>query len=417
MPGTDAALAYGLMHVLIRDGLVDRDYVDRYTVGYDALAARAAEWTPAARRRHLRHRGRAGRARGPPVRDDAAGGDPRQLRHAASRRRRERGARGRVPAGAGRRLARSRRRRAALVVGHLPAGLRGAGAARPRARHAAHDQHVDDRRCADERASRRCARSSSTTAIPSRSHRTRRRSCRASPARTCSSSSTTCSRPTPPTMRTCCCRRPRSSSSSTCTIPTATSTCRSTNRPIAPLGEALPNTELFRRLAARMGFDEPCFRDSDEAIARAALGRARPEARGHRPRPAAATTASRGSTCPLRYAPFAQGGFPTPSGKCEFHSPAALAAQARTPLPAVILPRESAQTEPGARPALSARAHLAAVAQLPQLVVRQPAGLRRGSRRAGAADPPGRRRVARHRRRRRRSARSTIAAPSSHAPR
>ena len=40
------------------------------------------------------------------------------------------------------------------------------------------------------------------------------------------------------------------------------------NPAIAPLGEALPNTEIFRRLAARMGFDEPCFRDSDDAIAR-----------------------------------------------------------------------------------------------------------------------------------------------------
>jgi len=47
MPGTDAALAYGMMHVLIRDGLVDRDYVDRHAVGYEALAARAAEWAPA----------------------------------------------------------------------------------------------------------------------------------------------------------------------------------------------------------------------------------------------------------------------------------------------------------------------------------------------------------------------------------
>src|SRR5512139_2185683 len=46
LPGTDAALAYGIMHVLIRDGHVDRDYVARHTVGFDALARRAAEWTP-----------------------------------------------------------------------------------------------------------------------------------------------------------------------------------------------------------------------------------------------------------------------------------------------------------------------------------------------------------------------------------
>ncbi len=46
-PGTDAALALGMMHVLFARGLVDRDYVDRYTLGHEALCARAAEWTPA----------------------------------------------------------------------------------------------------------------------------------------------------------------------------------------------------------------------------------------------------------------------------------------------------------------------------------------------------------------------------------
>src|SRR5256886_739807 len=43
------------------------------------------------------------------------------------------------------------------------------------------------------------------------------------------------------------------------------------NPAIAPVGESLPNSEVFRRLAARMGFDEPCFRDSDEDICRTAL--------------------------------------------------------------------------------------------------------------------------------------------------
>ncbi|MCV5217067.1 hypothetical protein OFC53_38165, partial [Escherichia coli] len=42
---------------------------------------------------------------------------------------------------------------------------------------------------------------------------------------------------------------------------------------IAPLGEARPNTEIFRQLAARMGFDEPCFADSDEALVRQAFAR------------------------------------------------------------------------------------------------------------------------------------------------
>ena len=46
-PGTDAALALGMMHVVFRDGLEDRDYLERYTTGAAELRARAAEWTPA----------------------------------------------------------------------------------------------------------------------------------------------------------------------------------------------------------------------------------------------------------------------------------------------------------------------------------------------------------------------------------
>ncbi|MBV9890245.1 MAG: molybdopterin-dependent oxidoreductase, partial [Rhizobacter sp.] len=42
---------------------------------------------------------------------------------------------------------------------------------------------------------------------------------------------------------------------------------------IAPLGEARPNTWIFRALAARMGFDDPCFADSDEDLARTAFRR------------------------------------------------------------------------------------------------------------------------------------------------
>lgn len=45
-PGTDGALAMAMMHVIIAENLVDQDYVDRYTVGYKELAARAADCTP-----------------------------------------------------------------------------------------------------------------------------------------------------------------------------------------------------------------------------------------------------------------------------------------------------------------------------------------------------------------------------------
>lgn len=46
-PGTDAALALGMMHLILREGLEDQDYLRRYTAGWELLAARVAEWTPA----------------------------------------------------------------------------------------------------------------------------------------------------------------------------------------------------------------------------------------------------------------------------------------------------------------------------------------------------------------------------------
>jgi anaerobic selenocysteine-containing dehydrogenase len=45
-PGTDAALALGMMHVIIRDGLHDAEYVHQNTVGFEALAARVREYPP-----------------------------------------------------------------------------------------------------------------------------------------------------------------------------------------------------------------------------------------------------------------------------------------------------------------------------------------------------------------------------------
>jgi len=46
-PGADAALALAVMHVLVRDGLVDLEYVSRHAVGYDALAERVQAYAPA----------------------------------------------------------------------------------------------------------------------------------------------------------------------------------------------------------------------------------------------------------------------------------------------------------------------------------------------------------------------------------
>jgi anaerobic selenocysteine-containing dehydrogenase len=125
------------------------------------------------------------------------------------------------------------------------------------------------------------------------------------------------------------------------------------NPSVAPLGEALPNTELFRRLAAAMGYDEPCFRDSDDDLARRAFRADDPRIAGW-DWDALKRDGFRRLSLPDAYAPFAQGGFPTPSGRCEFLS-ASLAAAGHDPLPEVVLPRES----PVSNPSLAARYPLA----------------------------------------------------------
>ncbi len=116
------------------------------------------------------------------------------------------------------------------------------------------------------------------------------------------------------------------------------------NPAIAPIGEAKPNSEVFRLLAQRMGFDDPCFADSDEAIGAQAFNYDHERMKTID----FATLKENGwqrLNVPERYAPFAEGNFPTPSGKCEFFSET-LAKQGIDPLPTYIPPRESVQTAP-----------------------------------------------------------------------
>ena len=84
---------------------------------------------------------------------------------------------------------------------------------------------------------------------------------------------------------------------------------------IAPLGQAKPNTQIFRELAAKMGFDDPCFRDDDETLARRAIDYA---ALGT----PFETLRERGwAALPLPDAPFAEGGFPTANGHAQVDVP------------------------------------------------------------------------------------------------
>ncbi|MBP8224883.1 MAG: molybdopterin oxidoreductase family protein [Acidovorax sp.] len=110
------------------------------------------------------------------------------------------------------------------------------------------------------------------------------------------------------------------------------------NRPaIAPMGEAKPNTWIFRELAARMGladagFLDPCFAESDESLCRSAYG----------PAVDFELLLRQGfATLPGMDAPFAHGDFPTPSGRCEFFS-ARLLAQGLDGLPTHVPNYEAA---------------------------------------------------------------------------
>jgi len=132
---------------------------------------------------------------------------------------------------------------------------------------------------------------------------------------------------------------------------------------VEPLGEAVPNTELFRRLAARMGFTEECFTRTDEQMLAEALDWSAPQMAGISLESLRQNGWARLNLPPAdQYAPHAEGNFPTPSGKVEFRS--SIAAKAGNfvvpgfrqgssefqpggpvdPLPHYVPPRETADT-------------------------------------------------------------------------
>jgi anaerobic selenocysteine-containing dehydrogenase len=121
---------------------------------------------------------------------------------------------------------------------------------------------------------------------------------------------------------------------------------------IAPLAEAKSNNDVFRLLACRLGFEPELFEVSDQELAAESL-RSEPAANGYPPHEAfgGINLQRLQKEGPIRlnlpkdYAPFAQGGFGTPSGKCELYSPR-MAAQGMDPLPTYTPPHEDPQTRP-----------------------------------------------------------------------
>jgi anaerobic selenocysteine-containing dehydrogenase len=87
-------------------------------------------------------------------------------------------------------------------------------------------------------------------------------------------------------------------------------------------GEAKSNVEIFRLLAERMGFADPCFRDSEDDMIRTLLDSDHPFIRGITLEELEQEHFVRLRVAPNGdpFLPFANGGFGTPSGKCEFRA-------------------------------------------------------------------------------------------------
>ena len=117
------------------------------------------------------------------------------------------------------------------------------------------------------------------------------------------------------------------------------------NRPaIEPLGECKPNSEVFRELGRRMGLPAALFADDDVTLIKQSLDTTAPTMTG--------VTFERllehgwvRLNLPTPFLPYENGGFQTPSGKCEFYSQR-MADLGFDPLPTYIPPRELPETAP-----------------------------------------------------------------------
>ncbi|MFM0521355.1 molybdopterin oxidoreductase family protein [Caballeronia jiangsuensis] len=111
---------------------------------------------------------------------------------------------------------------------------------------------------------------------------------------------------------------------------------------IQPVGEARPNTEIFRGLARAMDLTEPALFEADEQIASKAF---RWDDRTLEGQSWDKLKASGWLKLDIADAPLADGAFRTPSGKCEFYSER-LKLEGLDPLPDYLPPYESADGSP-----------------------------------------------------------------------
>ncbi len=344
LPGTDAALALGVMHVLMREGWLDRDYIERYTLGFDALEARADAYPPE----------RAAAICGIRAEQvERLAHDYWHLRPAAIRLnyglQRARGGGNAVraitclPALAGHwrshaggvLLSSSAAFNKDLPALQRPDLLAGPDGTLRRPRTINMSTIGDDLLAADPPIEALIVYNSNPVAVAPESRRVAQGFARED-------------------LFTVVLEHFQTDTADYAdyVLPATTQLehvdvhlsyghlyTLANNAAIEPLGEALPNTEIFRRLAAKMGFREPCFSDTDDEIAAVAFKKEGTTASFDWTR--LKTAGWQRLDVPAPYAPFAAGGFRTPSGKCEFYSET-LAKMGVSAVPDYVAPYEHA---------------------------------------------------------------------------
>ncbi len=323
-PGTDAALALAMMHVITSEGLEDRDYVERYTLGFEELKAKVRDWTPA----------RAAEATGIPAEDivtlarEYASTRPAAIRLNYGVQRSERGA------------------AAVRTIALLPAitgAWRDAGGGLQLSTSAAFQVNRGALERPDLQIISPLGREARLVNMTLLGDALNTLEAPRVHAMVVYNSNPAAIAPDQTAVRRGLAREDLFTvvleQFQTDTADFADILLPSTTflehtdlyfayghfhlqlaRPALPApGEALPNTEVFRRLAARMGFEEPCFRDSDDDMIRTLLQSEHPFLEGITLEALEARHSIR-LRIPDPFLPFAQGGFGTPSGKCEFRA-------------------------------------------------------------------------------------------------
>ncbi len=345
LPGTDAALALGMMHVIFRDGLEDRDYLDRFTVGADDLRRRAAEWPLE----------RVAETTGLAVTEieafarEYAGSHPSAIR---------------INYGVNRHAGGGMAVRTLACLPAVVGAWRHPGGGILLSTSAAYPVRTDALQRPD-------LSPPGTRAINmSQLGRTLTDAALAPPVKALFvyNSNPAAVAPDQESVQRGLARDdlftvvhelfPTDTVDFADIVLPATSTLEhydihksyghlyvSLNRPaIPPRGEALSNTEVFRRLAPRLGLDHPCLRDSDEDMARQAFDWDHPRMAGITLERLEKETSLR-LNVPDPYVPFSHGDFPTPSGRCELRAER-LAEHGHDPVAGYVPPRESVGSAP-----------------------------------------------------------------------